>query len=226
MGQAHSGASAEPHDPFAGPRENLLASIRDEVTDPRVLQAIGKVPRERFLSPEQQPVAYEDRPLVIGHGQTTSQPRMIGIMLQELRLTGIEKVLEIGSGSGYQTALLAELGREVIGVELIPALVDRAQRILDELNYANVRLKLAREEIGWPEEAPYGAIVVAAASPRIPMSLVMQLAPGGRLAIPVGARSGQQLMVVESRPEGITVTRRGACNFVPLIGKDAFSAPS
>jgi protein-L-isoaspartate(D-aspartate) O-methyltransferase len=225
MAQAHKEELIAPHDAFARARNNLVASLRDEIIDPRVLEALGKVPRERFLAPEQQPFAYEDRPLVIGHGQTTSQPRMIAIMLQELRLTGKEKVLEVGSGSGYQTALLAELGREVIGVELIPALVNRAQRVLREVGYKDVRLELATEDIGWPADAPYDAIVVAAASPRIPMSLVMQLAQRGRLAIPVGARSGQQLMVVESRPEGLTVTRKGACNFVPLLGKDAFSAP-
>jgi protein-L-isoaspartate(D-aspartate) O-methyltransferase len=226
MTQADSDPASSSSDRFAWARSDLVASLRDEIRDARVLDAIGKVPRERFLSPDQYAAAYKDRPLVIGHGQTTSQPRMIAIMLQELRLTGDEKVLEVGSGSGYQSVLLAELAREVVGVELIPALVESAGRVIAELGYRNVRLELAKEDIGWPADAPYDAIVVAAASPRIPMSLVMQLAPGGRLAIPVGARSGQQLMVVESRPEGLSVTRKGACNFVPLIGKYAFSAPA
>jgi protein-L-isoaspartate(D-aspartate) O-methyltransferase len=204
-------------------RSNLVASLRDEIRDQRVLEAIARVPRERFLAPEQQDVAYEDRPLPIGHGQTTSQPRMIALMLQELRLTGQEKVLEVGAGCGYQTALLAELAREVIGVELIPSLAERAARTLAALGYTNVRIELAGEALGWPHDAPYDAIVVAAAAPRIPASLVDQLAPGGLIAIPVGSRGSQDLMVAEKRPEGLTVTRKGACGFVPLLGRDAFS---
>lgn len=210
-------------DGFAGARAGLVASLRPEIEDERVLAAIGRVPRERFLDPEQRGAAYADRPLPIGHGQTTSQPRMIALMLQELRLSGQEKVLEVGAGCGYQTALLAELAREVIAVELVPGLAERASKTLTELGYANATIQLALEAIGWPAEAPYDSIIVAAASPRIPVALVDQLVPGGRLAIPVGGRAGQNLIVAEKRPEGITLTRRGACNFVPLIGKDAFN---
>lgn len=216
---------------FAAQREALVRSLRSDITDERLLRAIGRVPRERFLAPELWRYAYEDRPLPIGHGQTTSQPRMIALMLQELHLRGEEKVLEVGAGCGYQTALLAELAREVVAVELIPALVERARRTLAELGYRNVKLFLAKEVLGWPEEGPYDAIVVAAAAPRIPQSLVDQLAPataqapGGRLVIPVGTREGQDLLVAEKTAEGVKVTRKGGCRFVPLIGKEAY-APS
>jgi protein-L-isoaspartate(D-aspartate) O-methyltransferase len=205
-------------------RAELVRSLAPDVTDPNVLAALGKVPRERFVSPELKPYAYADRPLPIGHGQTISQPRIVGIMLQELRLSGDDRVLDLGSGSGYQSAVLAEMVKEVIAVELIPELVERSRRVLEELGYRNVSVLLATEELGWPAAAPYDAIVVAAASPRIPMSLVEQLAPGGRMVIPVGERSRQQeLMLVERTPEGFTVARKGACGFVPLIGKEAFT---
>jgi protein-L-isoaspartate(D-aspartate) O-methyltransferase len=188
------------------------------------LAAIGLVPRERFVRRDLADVAYQDRPLPIGHGQTISQPRMVALMLQQLALTGVERVLEVGSGSGYQTALLAQLAGHVTGVELVPELVAEAKRILESLGYANVELHLAGEALGWPAGGPYDAIIVAAAAPRIPQSLVDQLAPGGRLVIPVGSREGQDLMFAELREEGITVTRRGACRFVPLLGQEAFAA--
>jgi protein-L-isoaspartate(D-aspartate) O-methyltransferase len=213
------------NDEYAEQRRRLVESMRPEISDARVLEAIGRLPRERFLVPDQRPYAYEDRPLPIGHGQTTSQPRMIALMLQELRLEGEERVLEVGAGSGYQTALIAELAKEVIGVELVRGLAESASRVLRELGYENARIELARDAIGWPEGAPFDAIVVAAAAPRIPVSLVRQLAPGGRLAIPVGDRGSQDLLVAEKRQEGIVVTRRGPCSFVPLLGREAFSGP-
>jgi protein-L-isoaspartate(D-aspartate) O-methyltransferase len=132
-------------------------------------------------------------------------------------------VLDVGTGSGYQAALLSELAASVVGVELVPELTQRARQTLREHGYENVTVHQAGKELGWPPEAPYDAIVVAAAAPRVPQSLVGQLAPGGRIVIPVGERSGQELIVVENRPEGLTVTRRGGCAFVPLVGEDAFS---
>ncbi|MGE0686841.1 MAG: protein-L-isoaspartate(D-aspartate) O-methyltransferase [Dehalococcoidia bacterium] len=212
------------NDPYAEQRNRLVDSLRPEIHDERLLEVMRRVPRERFLTDDQQPYAYEDRPLPIGHGQTNSQPRMIALMVQELRLTGDESVLEVGAGSGYQTALLAELAKGVIGVELIRPLAERAARVLREFGYNNARIELAGETIGWPAEAPYDAIIVAAAAPRIPISLMRQLAPGGRLAIPVGGREGQDLLIAEKRPEGVVVTRRGGCSFVPLLGKEAFDA--
>lgn len=214
----------ERHEPnFEAERARLIDALRRDISDSRVLEAMGRVPRELFVPGEFRRFAYEDRPLPIGHGQTTSQPTMIALMLQQLRLQGQERVLEVGAGCGYQTALLAELASDVIGVELVPSLAESASRALQQRGYKNARIELAGEEIGWPEGAPYDAIVVAAAAPRIPASLVAQLAPGGRIVIPVGDRSGQYLLVAELLPEGITVRREGACSFVPLLGKDAFN---
>jgi protein-L-isoaspartate(D-aspartate) O-methyltransferase len=215
---------AAEHDAYAEQRRRLVESLRPEITDERLIEVMGRLPRERFVTEDQRPFAYEDRPLPIGHGQTTSQPRMIALMVQELHLTGDERVLEVGAGSGYQTALLAELAKEVIGVELVRALAERASRVLRDLRYENVRVELAGDSIGWSAGAPYDAIVVAAAAPRIPVSLIRQLAPGGRLAIPVGDRSGQELLVTEKKPEGIIVKRKGACSFVPRLDKEAFNA--
>ena len=203
-------------------RELLTRSLAADIKDTRVLDAMRRVPRERFVEPDMQAHAYADRPLPIGFGQTISQPRMVAIMLQELALKGHEKVLDLGSGSGYQTALLAELAKEVVAVELIPELVERSRRVLLDLGYKNLIVYQAGEELGWPKSAPYDAIVVAAASPRIPMSLIDQLAQGGRMVIPVGGRGRQELMLVEQTKEGVRVSRRGGCGFVPLIGKEAF----
>jgi protein-L-isoaspartate(D-aspartate) O-methyltransferase len=206
-------------------RAAMVESLqRGVVTDERVLAAMGRVPRELFVPPERQSEAYDNRALPIGHGQTISQPMMVAIMLQELALLGTERVLDIGTGSGYQAALLSELAASVTGVELVPELTERARRTLREHGYANVTVHQAGRELGRPEDGPYDAIVVAAASPRVPQSLVAQLAPGGRLVIPVGDRDGQELMVVERRPEGLTVRRKGRCGFVPLVGREAFSA--
>lgn len=209
---------------MAGARAAMIEDLRRSITDERVLAAMGKVPRELFVLPERRAEAYENHPLPIGHGQTISQPLMVAVMLQELALMGTEKVLDIGTGSGYQAAILSELAASVVGVELVPELTERARRTLSEHGYDNVTVHQAGEELGWPADAPYDAIVVAAASPRVPQSLVAQLAPGGRLVLPVGDRNGQDLVVVDNRPEGLTVTRKGACAFVPLVGRDAFSA--
>jgi protein-L-isoaspartate(D-aspartate) O-methyltransferase len=209
---------------FEQARDAMVESLRRSIADERVLGVFAKVPREAFVLPERQAEAYDDRALPIGHGQTISQPMMVAIMLQELALTGTEKVLDIGTGSGYQAALLSELADTVVGVELVPELTERARRTLRGLGYDNVAVHQAGSELGRPEDGPYDAIVVAAAAPRVPQSLVAQLAPGGRIVIPVGERTGQELIVVEKRPEGLTVTRKGRCGFVPLMGREAFSA--
>lgn len=204
-------------------REALVRSLSPEVTDVRVLDAMRKVPREQFLAAEAWPEAYQDRPLPIGHGQTISQPRMVAIMLQEMALRGDEIVLEVGTGSGYQTALLALLARKVFSVEIVPALAQPAAKLLSAQSYSNIEIHLAGDELGWPEGGPYDAIVVSAAAPRVPQALTEQLAPGGRLLIPVGSRQRQDLLLVQALPQGLTVTRKGACRFVPLIGREAYA---
>ncbi|MPZ47835.1 MAG: protein-L-isoaspartate(D-aspartate) O-methyltransferase [Dehalococcoidia bacterium] len=215
--------AADPDETLAAARETLVRGLRPDISDERVLAAIASVARERFVAAELREVAYQDRPLQIGHGQTISQPRMIAMMLQELALTGTGKVLEVGTGSGYQTALLAELADSVVSVELIPELAEGARAVLEELGYASVRVHIAGEVLGWPDEAPYDAIIVAAAAPRIPQSLVDQLAAGGRLALPVGSREEQDLLLAQRLPEGVTIVRKGPCRFVPLIGPEAYT---
>jgi protein-L-isoaspartate(D-aspartate) O-methyltransferase len=175
------------------------------------------VPRERFVSAELQRYAYDDRPLPIGQGQTISQPLMVAIMTQALRLRGDERVLEVGTGSGYQAALLSLLAGEVLSVERIPKLAEAAAQRLEQLGYANVRVFVADEALGRPQEAPYDAITVTAGAPDVPSSLVDQLAMGGRLVVPVGGRRTQQLVRATKSERGLTMERLGECRFVPLI---------
>jgi protein-L-isoaspartate(D-aspartate) O-methyltransferase len=201
----------------ASARDALVKSLRWEIQDERVLSAFARVPRESFVPPEMRRYAYDDRPLPIGYGQTISQPLMVAIMTQALKLQGEEKVLEIGTGSGYQAAILTELAREVLSVERVPELAERAATALRTLGYHRVHVRVAGEELGWPEEAPYDAIIVTAGAPRVPQSLVDQLALGGRAAIPVGGRRVQELLVVTKTKRGTTITRMGECRFVPLI---------
>jgi len=202
---------------FQAAREALVRSLRAEIRDERVLDAFGRVPRERFVLPELQQYAYEDRPLPIGQDQTISQPLMVAIMLQALMLKGSDKTLEVGTGSGYQAALLSLLVREVVSVERIPELARTAGVRLRELGYHNVRVFVAGDALGWPEAAPYDAIVVAAGAREVPSSLVDQLAMGGRMAVPVGGRRLQQLVRVSKSERGVTMERLGECRFVPLI---------
>jgi protein-L-isoaspartate(D-aspartate) O-methyltransferase len=224
------------NDDLSAQREALVHSLRGDITDERVLAAMGRVPRERFVLPEARELAYADRPLPIGHGQTISQPRMVALTLASALIKDTDRVLEVGTGSGYQAALLAELAREVVGVELIEELVSMAHENLRDAGYGRVEVYAAQgEELGWAAGAPYDVIVaaaaapraydvivVAAAAPRVPMSLVDQLAPGGRLVLPVGDRESQHLVRAEKRPEGVVVTRLMSCRFVPLIGSEAF----
>jgi protein-L-isoaspartate(D-aspartate) O-methyltransferase len=202
---------------YQAAREALVRSLRVEVHDERVLAAFGQVPRERFVSAELQRYAYDDRPLPIGQGQTISQPLMVAIMTQALRLRGDERVLEVGTGSGYQAALLSLLAGEVLSVERIPKLAEAAAQRLEQLGYANVRVFVADEALGRPQEAPYDAITVTAGAPDVPSSLVDQLAMGGRLVVPVGGRRTQQLVRATKSERGLTMERLGECRFVPLI---------
>jgi protein-L-isoaspartate(D-aspartate) O-methyltransferase len=208
---------------YATARENLVRAIRYEVRDERVLAAMARVPRERFVPADLRRYAYEDRPLPIGHGQTISQPLMVAMMTEALHLQGDERVLEVGAGSGYQAALLAELAAHVVTVERVPDLAEEACRRLQELGYANVEVHTASSTLGWPKGAPYDAILVTAGAPRVPRSLLSQLTVGGRLVIPVGQRRVQQLLYVAETPRGTTVQKLGECRFVPLIGRGAWS---
>jgi protein-L-isoaspartate(D-aspartate) O-methyltransferase len=209
----------------AAPRTELVDQLRQHgITDLRVLDAIGQIERERFVPEDERDQAYRNAPVPIGEGQTISQPYVVALMLQELRLTGDERVLEIGTGSGYQTALLAELAGEVTSVERIDSFADRARALLAELNYVNVTVHLANGTLGWPARAPYDAIVVSAGSPSVPDSLLAQLADGGRLILPVGSRKSQDLVLVERHGDEVVQQKRGRVRFVPLLGDEAWGA--
>jgi protein-L-isoaspartate(D-aspartate) O-methyltransferase len=203
-------------------RDNLIARLSLEISDKRVLEAMRRVPREAFVPQDQYYAAYEDRPLSIGFGQTISQPYIVALMVQALELKGGDKVLELGAGSGYEAAILAELAREVVTVERISELVEGAKRALEKLGYSNVKVHLAGRELGWSDEAPYGAIIVSAGAPAIPQLLLNQLSFGGRLVIPVGSRWQQDLLKVTKRRKGNKVENLGGCYFVPLIGEGAW----
>jgi protein-L-isoaspartate(D-aspartate) O-methyltransferase len=189
------------------------------ILDPRLLAVMRNVPRHRFIPPDDLAWAYADGPLPIGHGQTISQPFIVALMTDLLDLTSSARVLEIGTGSGYQAAVLAELSAEVHTVEVIPELARRAEELLKELGYANVHVHLADGSLGWPDAAPYDGILVAAAAPEVPPPLLDQLADGGRLVIPVGGRGFQQLEVWERKGEEYTHGKKISVAFVPLRGE-------
>jgi len=190
---------------------------RRGIRDQRVLAAMRKVERHRFVSEAQRSGAYEDHPLPVGEGQTISQPYIVALMTEALALQGDERVLEVGTGSGYQTAILAELAAEVYSVEILPRLAEQARATLEDLGYQNVHIRLGDGSEGWAEHAPYQGILVTAAPPEVPPALLEQLAEGGRLVIPVGVQS-QELELHTRRPEGFRVERLAAVRFVPLVG--------
>ncbi|MBM4315772.1 MAG: protein-L-isoaspartate(D-aspartate) O-methyltransferase [Deltaproteobacteria bacterium] len=196
------------------------------IVDPRVLKAMGKIPRHLFIDEGLAEQAYNDNPLPIDSGQTISQPYMVALMSEAMELTGKEKVLEIGAGSGYQTAILAELAERVFSIERIAALAARARKVLESLNYYNVAIRVGDGTYGWREESPFSAIMVAAGAPRIPKLLIEQLAVGGRMVIPVGNRSSQVLLKLtrlSEDPEDVKQEDLGGCRFVDLIGEYGWS---
>ena len=203
-------------------RENLLKYLDHEIADKRVVEAMRRVPREAFVSPEQYHVAYDDRPLSIGFGQTISQPFIVALMVQALELKEREQVLELGTGSGYEAAILAELAQKVVTVECIPELAESAKQVLDKLGYSNIEVHVAGETLGWPEGAPYDAIIVSAGAPSLPEVLLEQLTWNGRLVIPVGSRWQQDLLRVTRLRKGNRIENLGGCYFVPLVGEGAW----
>jgi len=207
---------------FEAARARLIEHLSSEIRDERVLVAMARVPRERFVPPHSQHLAYEDRPLPIGLDQTISQPFIIALMTEALELTGSEKVLEVGTGSGYQAAILAELAWHVVTTERLPALAESAKKVLDSQGYTNIEVHLAEEILGWQKGAPYDAIIVTAGAPRVPADLLAQLAMNGRMVIPVGSRYVQELYKIIKRRRKNIVHNLGGCRFVSLIGKDAW----
>ena len=206
---------------FEDQKKRMLHSqlIPRGIRDPLVLKAMGKVPREEFVPKDIGETAYSDNALPIGEGQTISQPYLVALMTEALELKGTEKVLEIGTGSGYQAAVLAEIAREVYTVERVAALSERAKQVLARLGYENIHFKVFNGTLGWPEHSPYDAVIVTAGAPEIPELLIEQLAEGGRLVIPVGDRFGQDLVKIRKVKGERLKEDLGAVRFVSLVGE-------
>lgn len=205
---------------FRGPRRRLLETLREQgISDLAVLRAFDLTPRHLFVPAAVRHRAYEDCALPIGSGQTISQPSLHARYLQLLRFTGRERVLEIGTGSGYQTVLLAHLAEQVFSIERIPALLEAAREVIQKLEIRNVSLLLGDGSLGWREYAPYDAMLVGAASPEVPEPLAEQLAEGGRLVIPIGTREEQVLAVITKREGRLNRQDVAPVRFVPLVGR-------
>ena len=209
------------------PKRELFRKLLRNISSETVIRAMEQVPRELFVPQDSRHMAYLDLPLSIGEGQTISQPYIVAMMTEAMELSGGDRVLEIGTGSGYQTAILSALtprGR-VVTMERVPALMQQARQRLEELGYRNVEVQLAGSSLGCPSKGPYDAIIVTAAAPRLPKSLISQLAIGGRLVIPVGTLSQQELVQARRTDEGLSLRVLGPCRFVPLLGAEAFPQP-
>jgi protein-L-isoaspartate(D-aspartate) O-methyltransferase len=207
---------------FDAARAELIDHLSTEIKDKRVLEAMRTVPRELFVPPPSRHLAYEDRPLPIGYDQTISQPFIIALMTEALELKGGEKVLEVGSGSGYQAAVLAKLARRVITTERLKPLAEAARNTLEGLGLTNVEVHVAEETLGWQKEAPYDAIMVTAAAPKVPPDLLAQLKIKGRMVIPVGPRYLQELYKITRGRQKNKIEDLGGCRFVSLIGRGAW----
>jgi protein-L-isoaspartate(D-aspartate) O-methyltransferase len=209
-------------------RERRLQMVEEQlrardIVDERVLAAMERVPRHLFVPDGERHRAYADAALPIGHGQTISQPYMVARICETLDLSGDERVLDVGTGSGYQAAVLAELAREVHTIERLHELAAQARKNLDAAGYERVQVHVGDGSLGLPEHAPFAAIAVAAAAPGLPKRLYEQLEPRGRLSVPVGRRWGQRLEVIVRSPEGPAVVRSVSCRFVPLVGQEGFA---
>ena len=204
-------------------KRRLLRLIDREVKDRKVIDAMAMVPREAFVPAVSMRLAYEDIPLPIGEGQTISQPMIVAMMVSMLNLKPGDKVLEVGTGSGYQAAVLSLLAKEVITTERFKSLADSARERLHSRGYHNVTVHHAGDVLGRSEDSPFDAIVVAAAAPRLPRVLLEQLSEGGRVVIPVGSLSQQDLLLVAKSHDGYSVKNHGSCRFVPLVGAGAWT---
>jgi protein-L-isoaspartate(D-aspartate) O-methyltransferase len=203
---------------------DLAALLRRRgIRDARLLEAIARVQRELFVPGELRGRAYQDNALPIGYGQTISQPFMVASICAALDLEGDERVLDVGTGSGYQAAVLAELAAEVVTIERVPALAEQARRTLAEAGYERVEVRVGDGTLGVPERAPFDGIAVAAAAPAVPEALYDQLAPAGRLVVPVGSRRDQRLEIVTRGPSGRVERTSVPCRFVPLVGEAGFT---
>jgi protein-L-isoaspartate(D-aspartate) O-methyltransferase len=213
-------------DPYERERERMVEEqlTRRGIADERVLAAMRRVPRQLFVEEALRERAYGDHPLPIGEEQTISQPYIVGLMTSLLELTGREKVLEVGTGSGYQAAVLANLARRVCSIERLPRLAERARSLLEALGYDNVWIRVGNGTLGWPDEAPFDRILVAAGGPSIPPPLIHQLAEGGRIVVPVGEAANQTLTVVDNVRGELRTSYHGDCKFVKLVGKYAWEA--
>ncbi len=221
LGMVFSGYG-EAQDRFRRAREEMVRTQIEArgIKDERVLKVMSQAPRHKFVLPIYQKMAYSDRPLPIGFGQTISQPYIVALMTESLRLKGDEKVLEIGTGSGYQAAILAELAREVYTIEIILGLAKSAEKTLKELGYENIKVKCGDGYLGWPEYAPFNAIIVTCAPDHIPQPLIDQLAEGGRMIVPVGKYPWQVLKLIQKKKGQIITSDITEVLFVPMTGEE------
>ena len=207
---------------MAQAKKRLFDGLRLEIPGKEVLDAMESVPRELFVPEESRHLSYEDIPLPIWEWQTISQPYIVAVMTNALEIKDEDMVLELGTGSGYQAAILSLLAREVYSIERVASLAGKARALLATLGYSNVEVRLAGNELGCPEEAPFDAIIVTAASPRLPRVLLEQMVEGGRLVIPVGSQQEQGLVKVTRTADGYSISNLGSCRFVPLLGNGAW----
>ncbi len=206
-------------------RTQLFKHLSWDIRDRRVIEAMKRVPREKFVLPDDLQAAYDDHPLSIGYGQTISQPFIVALMIQARHLKSSDRVLELGTGSGYVAAILGLLAEKVVSVEIVPELAESAADVLGRLGHKNVDVHLVpKSTLGWLDDAPYDAIIVSAGAPSVPSMLLGQLNWNGRLVIPVGSRFQQDLLKITRLHEGDKIENMGACYFVPLIGDSAWRA--